>query len=539
MFENANFYPTPKPLIQKMYDKVNFELRDKYKQMRILEPSAGRGDLIEGFKECWVNCQEEIYKEYGWKYREPFNPDKHFKFDCIEIDNILSNVLRGKGYNVIHNDFLTFDGKYYDLILANFPFDNGCEHLLQAIRLQQRVGGQIVCILNAETIRNTYSNNRKTLKQILDKYNADIEFIQDAFTNAERKTDVEIALIYFNIEMQDKTSMFEKEFKKENPEISFEDIKTLVTKKSKIEQLVEECNIIKKSVSNLFMEKMRIDSLLKSMGLNSNVKICENITREYNEMTINQYYENVDLEYWKKMINETDLLSRLPSQLRDTFNNNMEIRRDIPFTLENAYYFYEELMASIPESYEETCSRVFDKLTVEHYYSKTDWCKNIHMFSGWKTNDCFKIGKKVIIPYYNGGYMYNLPSDLADLIIIFENLSGIRNTLSRTYEKDKVSKYNEVLEAIKNCEKNIDTEFMLIDSYKKGTLHLKFKDLDLVNKFNVIVSKYKQWLPPSFGEKSWSDMDKEEQDAIINFGIEPNNYQLYTGKVDYLRLMEG
>jgi len=53
--------------------------------------------------------------------------------------------------------------------------------------------GQIVCLLNAETIKNPYSNERKSLVKKLDELNASIEFLTDEFTTAERSTSVEIA----------------------------------------------------------------------------------------------------------------------------------------------------------------------------------------------------------------------------------------------------------------------------------------------------------------------------------------------------------
>ena len=39
----------------------------------------------------------------------------------------------------------------------NPPFSEGDKHLLKAINIMKN-GGQIVCILNAETIKNPYSN---------------------------------------------------------------------------------------------------------------------------------------------------------------------------------------------------------------------------------------------------------------------------------------------------------------------------------------------------------------------------------------------
>ena len=56
----------------------------------------------------------------------------------------------------------------------NPPFSNGDKHLLKALQMQEK-GGNIVCLLNAETLRNPYTESRKELIRQLDKYDADIE----------------------------------------------------------------------------------------------------------------------------------------------------------------------------------------------------------------------------------------------------------------------------------------------------------------------------------------------------------------------------
>ena len=96
----------------------------------------------------------------------------------------------------------------------NPPFDNGEKHLLKAIEIQKN-GGAIVCLLNAETLKNDFSNTRKDLNRKLADLNAEIEFIQNAFTGAERKTNVETALVKIIIEKKQTESKFFEELKKE------------------------------------------------------------------------------------------------------------------------------------------------------------------------------------------------------------------------------------------------------------------------------------------------------------------------------------
>ena len=175
---NEEFYPTPQDVIEKMLDGVKLE--DDHD---ILEPSAGNGRIVDYLVEKYKR-----YPYYGNQIKE--------RIDCIELDPDLRHILKGKGFRVIHDDFFTYETqKEYDLIIMNPPFSNGCTHLLKAIKMQERNGGSVICLLNAETIRNPYTNERKVLKQQLEDYSADIQFFTEAFSKAERTTNVEIALI--------------------------------------------------------------------------------------------------------------------------------------------------------------------------------------------------------------------------------------------------------------------------------------------------------------------------------------------------------
>ena len=130
---NKEFYPTPKWLIQKMLDSIDIE-KVKY----ILEPSAGKGDIIDAIKEKYENT---------YRYNKP-----DLDIDAIEVDENLRLLLKGKEYKVVFNDFLNFNTyKKYDLIIMNPPFSCGDKHLLKAIEMQKD-GGAIICLLNAETI---------------------------------------------------------------------------------------------------------------------------------------------------------------------------------------------------------------------------------------------------------------------------------------------------------------------------------------------------------------------------------------------------
>src|SRR5690625_7709476 len=84
MLNNPDFYPTPKALFDRL---IGYSTRLDGK---ILEPSAGKGDMIEYIK-----------ARMGRR--------DYYDIDAIENDPDLVNTLRGAGYNVVWDDFLTYE----------------------------------------------------------------------------------------------------------------------------------------------------------------------------------------------------------------------------------------------------------------------------------------------------------------------------------------------------------------------------------------------------------------------------------------------
>ncbi len=245
--EDVGFYPTPPELVEKMLSGVKWDLIET-----VLEPSAGKGNIVYGVLEGIYNS-----RQYHYDHRTFMG----IKVDCIEIDPNLRGILEytfmGKKANdeyydevrkyrdmryddktpeikaaenevcklhsiydsgavrIVGGDFLNFiTHKHYDLIVMNPPFEFGAEHLLRAIQIQEDNGGEIICLLNAETIRNPYSKIRKVLQKKLQKHEAEIAFLEKQFSRAERETDVEIAMVKVHIPKKQRDSLFFEALKK-------------------------------------------------------------------------------------------------------------------------------------------------------------------------------------------------------------------------------------------------------------------------------------------------------------------------------------
>jgi 16S rRNA A1518/A1519 N6-dimethyltransferase RsmA/KsgA/DIM1 with predicted DNA glycosylase/AP lyase activity len=149
---DTEFYPTPKDLAHRMVSKLSFR-----RGHAVLEPSAGKGDLIDALLHVF-NCSVSF-----------------MDIDAVEVDPNLCTILKSKNIRVVHDDFLTFNTlKRYDVIIMNPPFSCGDKHLTKALSLL-KPEGTCVCLLNALTLENLYSNFRKTLRQQLDEWGAVIE----------------------------------------------------------------------------------------------------------------------------------------------------------------------------------------------------------------------------------------------------------------------------------------------------------------------------------------------------------------------------
>ena len=523
------FYPTPEHLTEKLLGSVKWDFIES-----VLEPSAGKGDLAlyAAKKQYYSRRRIPVYDE-----RSTSEAIEGADIDCIEIDPMLRDVLEGKGYRVVHDDFLTFETqKRYDLIMMNPPFDRGAEHLLHALELC-RYGGIVACILNAETIRNPYTATRQQLAKLLKEYNACVEFVPGAFKGAERKTDVEAALIHVDIpkvqpdstimdEMRKAPTYKQKTTSAEYAElVRYNEIEEWV---SRYEyevacgvRLIEEYRAMKP-----YMIDNPDDKYAKPI-LQLNIQIGDN---RHSETTINGYIRETRGKYWRAIFQQKTFTRKLTSNLLNELYSSVNALKDYDFSVYNILSLLVKMNAKVVGGVEETIIKLFDDWTRMYWHEESP---NRHYFNGWKTNDCFRVGKKVILPFY-GAYdswdkkfrSYNVTSKLADIEKIFDFLDSGRTEWDGS-----------LYEALRNAEatnnaRNIDTKYFTATFYKKGTAHLVFKDENLLEKFNLFASMKKGWLPPNYGRKRYADMRPEEQSVVDSFqGRE--KYEQVMAQADY------
>lgn len=513
-YDNQEFYPTPNELAERMASLVDME-RVNF----VLEPSAGKADLLKALK----NRKREYPKSgYAWGFRSEYD----YSVDCIEKDQNLRNILKGDDYNVVYDDFLNFDThKCYDLIIMNPPFSNGDKHLLKAISLI-KYSGQIVCLLNAETIRNPYTNTRKELVKKLEELNAKIEYLEESFAQAERKTMVEVALIYIDINAKEPISLILDNLEApKGIDLEFADHKD-ITLYDVMKRMVQSYNHEIKVGIKLIEEYCRIQpyliSNLKNKGKHTSynllqLKVGDNYVRDNASEIINEYVEKVRYKYWYALGDRPQMKELMTSNLINLYYNKISELKQKEFNIHNIELVNEELMSQLNLAVEDTILNLFDEFTKHYWFSECT--QNIHYYNGWATNKAHKVNKKVILPI-NACRWYDNTIKVTDYDVM-RKLTDIEKTMD--YLNDgRVYPYTSIENALNYAEmvgitRNIDTKYFKVTFYKKGTCHLVFKNEEILKKFNIFGGQKKGWLPPNYGKKHFTDLSVEEQEVVRSF----------------------
>lgn len=508
------FYPTPEALAKKLLEGLDWCFVES-----ILEPSAGKGDLA---RVCAGLRKQAGYNgyyptsEYSWD-----DAIRNADIDCIEIDPTLRAVLEQQNFRVIHDDFLAYETqKRYHLIAMNPPFDRGAAHLLHALDLMER-GGEIRCILNAETLRNPYTDQRRELAKRLKDLNAEVEFVQDGFKDAERSTDVEIALVRVSIPMVQIDSSFMDEMRKA-PTYKTSTVASEyadMVRYNEIDEWVNRHNYEVACGIRLIEEWSAMepfilahpDSDLADPILSLKVRSGGSDR----DVTINEYIRQTRLKYWRAIFQHSTFTDKLTSNLLNDLQASVNKFKDYEFSAYNILTLIIRMNGKVAQGIEDTIIKLFDDWTARSYYEDSP---NRHYYNGWKTNDCWRVGKKVIIPFYDAFdtwdkrfRAWSVISKFRDIEKVFDFLDNGRTDWPGTFGNDF-----KVAEAT-GYTKNLDTKYFTCTFYKKGTAHLVFKDLDLLEKFNLFASQRKGWLPPNFGKSRYDDMSAEEQSVVDSF----------------------
>ena len=531
---NDQFYPTPPALAEKMLEGLDMNFVST-----VLEPSAGKGDLVTA-----------IARKNQLSYR-----NREIDVDCCEIDPYLRQILQynfsyekkqeigaAQGYHtreydlidhtklhVVHDDFLTYSSmKHYDLILMNPPFQDGAKHLLKALHMQ-RDGGLVICLLNAETLRNPYTDMRQDLVRMLQELNAEITFVDDAFRDAERSASVDAAIVRVHIQEAEHESEFWSRMKKAIAESDPQpdpELKALVagdyidraitlynTEVAATMEFVKEYRALVPYIYTDLSPQDKYRAPILTLTVSGD--------RGASGFDQQRYMRMVRLKYWRALFKNEKFVGRLTSNLRERYEKQVDRMADYEFSAFNIKQIMIEMNAEMTQGVEDSIMGLFDKLTIEHSWFPE--CKNNrHYYNGWATNKAHKVGKKCIVPENMFRDSWGYGSDYLDTFKAYKVLSDLEKSMDYLGgEGPDGYDLNARLEWAKQSgqTRNIQLKYFAIDIFKKGTTHIKFypETMKLVDRLNIYASQKKGWLPPRYGKAKYKDMNDMEQMVVDSF----------------------
>lgn len=486
---DLQFYPTPESLAKKAW--AMFKNRSF---VRVLEPSAGEGHLA---------AQRPVTGGY---YRN----DDYVPLDCIEIDVTKHPLLGSAGFDVVGVDFMRFDGAgaIYSHIIMNPPFAEGAKHVLKAWGVLYE--GECVAILNADTIRNPFSKEREHLVRLI-QLHGEVEFVTGAFSGpeAERKTDVDVALVYLRKDAEFKQDLIGDVLDGLKVEghigldAGYENVNELAIPGSFIENSVLAFEAAVKAMRQSVFAEARATKYASRLGhsmeeMNTSKPIGDGDVGDSLKWVRTQMYtRHTDFKNraWAGILRSTQVLSRLSSQAQKRLESEFEAIKLLEFSVQNVYGFIGGLIAKQGEIQIEMVCDCFDRISRWH----TD---NVSHYMGWRSNDkhrtcgmSVKMSRFVMPGHKTESWNKDLGWDSMRMLSDFDKAFAL---LDGKVEPETGLEYifRHRFEELRKGTRVSSSYFDARYFPGVGTIHLFPTNKKLIDRLNRMVGSHRKWLPP-------------------------------------------
>ena len=505
--DDLQFYPTPPALAARMIARFNGDPFDR--DARILEPSAGDGALVQAL----VDAQEEHRQKTMRDHRSYWARD-YLHVDFIEIDMGKHAVLKDiKGVlgEVVGLDFLSFSGSLaaYNFVIMNPPFNAGVHHVLKA--WEGLYDGEIVCLLNAETVKNPFSKERQRLARLIEQH-GDVEFVQDAFKGDDvvREADVEVAIVHLvkKADLQhdvigDVLDTLQEDTLTDGGAGAFAsqvNDQQLAIPGDVIQMTERAFKAAVAAMREAVIANARAGYFSRLVGQTMAQRNGESVSDKPEEMSksiregIAKGYDELKDRAWSEVLRSTKVSSKLSSKAQQRLEADFERIKRLDFSASNVYSFLIGLIESQGDMHLQMACDCFDEITKYHE-------DNAVWYMGWKSNDKHRTaGRRIkmtrfILPGFSASWdkslEYGAEQRLRDFDKVFEVLDG----------KVVGSSYG-LADLFKRCGQTLANGERLASDYfevrwypGRGTVHFFPKRKDLIDRLNRLVGRARQWLP--------------------------------------------
>ena len=454
---SKDFYPTPSEVIETVLQGL--DLKDKI----VLEPSAGSGNILSALKSLGA------------------------KTIACELNRDLAEITQKKCDVFLKNDFFKVDSSevsHIDFIIANPPFSCAERHIQHMWNIAPG-GCQIIALCNSETLNKDWSAGRKDLLKLIKDFGSS-ENLGNCFTDSERKTDVEVSLIRLFKPRSDSDAEFEGYFDlteehehQENGLMQHSEIREIVSRYVGAVKMFNEVNDI----------SCKINSLISPINSGSSISFggFEGRNNSSYAITRDDFKKKLQKSAWHTVFNKLKMQKYVTKKVMENINSFVEKQENVPFTLINIYKMVELIVGTHGDRMQSVIVEAFDNITKYH-------AENRYGPDAWKTNDCFMVNRKFILPRlvehsFSGGmsFRYTCSNPIDELTKALCFMTG------QDYDK-----FSDVY-SIKNKAFGqwFEFGFLRMKGYMKGSLHCEFLDEKVWEQFNIAAVKGKGWRLPS------------------------------------------
>ena len=444
MFDKE-FFPTPKEVIELMQIDCDGKI--------VLEPSAGKGDLIDYLKS---NGAKEVL--------------------AFEKNKDLQKIVREKS-RFLGDDFLkcqSFQISHIDQIVMNPPFSNADEHIMHAYTIAPE-GCEIIALFNWETYNNPYIKSRKNFTATVDQFGI-ASNLGPVFTKAERTTGIDIGLVKIYKPVVSEQADFSGFFMDEDEEeeqgegiMRFDEVRALVQRYVGSMQVFDE---LKANIDKL-------NYVISGLGMKDvhlNVGHNEDVTDKA------QFSKTLKKISWNHIIDKTGVRKFTTNLMKDDLNKFVETQEKVPFTMKNVYHMLDMIIQTRGQQFEKALVLAIDEFT-KHVK------ENRFQVEGWHTNLGHMLNKKIIIPdlfergwgnadYVSIRYGSRYRDRLDDLMKVMSTIIGFDYQTINPNGYPGINGFEPENDSRIRTGVWYDWGFMEFKAFYKGTMHLKFKNKD-------------------------------------------------------------
>jgi len=179
-----------------------------------------------------------------------------------------------------------------------------------------------------------------------------------------------------------------------------------------------------------------------------------------------KFTDHLNKNFWNSLFSKTKINNLVTSEVKRDLELFQEKSVKLEFNQQNVYTVFESLSRSQETIAYKAITRAYDRMTREH--------KNRDGKYGFKTNEQFKVGDKVVLSWFSEDLVNDIEKALC--ILTGKNWQDIKKM------RDALTFYHIVDSP--HTGQWMDSEFFSVKQFKKGSLHLKWKDSKIKDLFN-------------------------------------------------------